>query len=727
MLRFSSLDMLTARAMTSVRTAVLQKESPSRRCFRICMALTLVLPVFSASWSRVASQELFVTKRFGVRKTSNLRYGAGTVDLTTSPRDRDLLLDLYEPTGTNVPVLKPGFVLVHGGGWRFGSKDDSRFSGGDRGFNSPVSEYAMEFAKRGYVCAVIDYRKIQDDPGVRGILSTPPADLSGLAEDIRNTYASEFPLDQVRRGIEAGFDDTVRAINWLVENAEDYGVDPTRIVVGGYSAGSVNSLWATYVEEAPVRAVWSNSGGMGGGTHVFIQESTEPPAILFNGDADVIAPVAGVLPVLDQLEATSVPYEYYEMAGEDHFYLMSRPVLPTGETIEDLMTAFFFEHVDLDEVAEGNVVFTVTPDGPEGVQVDGAQSTTPDGGSVDTYEWDFGDGSPAIGPSGHSTGSHRYAAPGRYTIRLTVTGNGGLWMYSEQAVAVQLTGAVPAPWVSQNIGEPTWPGGARLEEGCFLLQGSSGQLSGRADRFHFSAQAKTGNFSLVGRLADWRDVSQRFSMLGLMVRDGLDVGARHGAVVLEKLSADFRHRFLHRDEVDGSTASSLHDSYEMPQIWLRVDRRGDRVLGFVSEDGVAWSEPDVVQLPGLAEEVYVGMAAAKQPDVGVWSVATICDLTLEDVPPGFLPSDCNEDGALDISDGVCLLGHLFQSEPIELPCGDGSVSDADNIALFDSNGDDNIDISDAVRVFGYLFSGAPAPARGTECVAADGCPDACRE
>ena len=117
-------------------------------------------------------------------------------------------------------------------------------------------------AKRGYVCAVIDYRKIQDDPAVRGVLSASPADLSGQAEVIRSTFAPEFPLDQVRRGIEAGFDDTVRAIEWMVESAASLGVDPARIAVGGWSAGSVNSLWAAYVEKAPVAAVWSNSGGL---------------------------------------------------------------------------------------------------------------------------------------------------------------------------------------------------------------------------------------------------------------------------------------------------------------------------------------------------------------------------------------------------------------------------------------------------------------------------------
>jgi len=59
------------------------------------------------------------------------------------------------------------------------------------------------------------------------------------------------------------------------------------------------------------------------------------------------------------------------------------------------------------------------------------------------------------------------------------------------------------------------------------------------------------------------------------------------------------------------------------------------------------------------------------------------------------PGDCNQDGTTDLSDAVCLLGHLFQAMPPNLPCEGGTVTDAGNVALLDSNGDASIDLSDA--------------------------------
>jgi PKD repeat protein len=57
------------------------------------------------------------------------------------------------------------------------------------------------------------------------------------------------------------------------------------------------------------------------------------------------------------------------------------------------------------------------------VSVDGSQShDTNPGGSIVSFDWNFGDNAAATGP----TASHTYAAAGDYTIMLTVTDNDGL-------------------------------------------------------------------------------------------------------------------------------------------------------------------------------------------------------------------------------------------------------------------------------------------------------------
>ena len=72
----------------------------------------------------------------------------------------------------------------------------------------------------------------------------------------------------------------------------------------------------------------------------------------------------------------------------------------------------------------------------------------------------------------------------------------------------------------------------------------------------------------------------------------------------------------------------------------------------------------------------------------------------------FLRGDCNDDGAVDISDAVFSLGSLFLGD------GDPTCDDA-----CDSNDDGTVDISDAIATLGVLFLGngvIPLPGM-TEC------------
>ncbi len=310
----------------------------------------------------------FLGKPFGVSVTTDIDYGDGTIDSTTSPTTADLFLDLYEPTGAGVPALKPGLVLVHGGSWIVGSKDSSTFesSPGSGDFNTPMHEYAAEFAKRGYVCVSIDYRKILDDPDGTGLLSTGGADISTIVSLVQTLISGSVtvPDDQVRRSIEAGTADTVKAINWMIANAATYGIDPARIAVGGYSAGAFNSIWAAYVADAPVAAVFSNSGGIGSSNTSFISSPSDPPIIMFQGDSDNVVNVSNGQTVHAQLESIGVPHEYFEMVGENHYYLRTRPMaespakLAPGASLEENLAFFLLNNLNLLPLATAGVPAT---------------------------------------------------------------------------------------------------------------------------------------------------------------------------------------------------------------------------------------------------------------------------------------------------------------------------------------------------------------------------------
>ena len=72
---------------------------------------------------------------------------------------------------------------------------------------------------------------------------------------------------------------------------------------------------------------------------------------------------------------------------------------------------------------------------------------------------------------------------------------------------------------------------------------------------------------------------------------------------------------------------------------------------------------------------------------------TVCQIT------SFIRSDCNDDSANDIADGIFVLQYLFQNGP-----------DPSCVAACDFNGDGIVDTADPVGIFEYQFLDGPAPA-----------------
>lgn len=108
----------------------------------------------------------------------------------THPRQK---LDVYRATGgTGLPIV----LFVHGGGFRLGDK-------GDNGSwqNAAV---ARTMAEAGFVGVAMNYRLLPE---------------------------AHWP---------DGGEDVILAVEWLRDNAEQYGGDPSRIVVVGTSAGAVH-------------------------------------------------------------------------------------------------------------------------------------------------------------------------------------------------------------------------------------------------------------------------------------------------------------------------------------------------------------------------------------------------------------------------------------------------------------------------------------------------------
>ncbi|MCS7072930.1 MAG: alpha/beta hydrolase, partial [Bacteroidia bacterium] len=112
-----------------------------------------------------------------------------------------LKLDFYQPVGDTMNK-RPLIIWLFGGGYVGGNK-------------SALRDYAMYFTKRGYTNACIQYRT-----GVPLPRQTP----------------------QYRAAILRSVQDLKASIRFFKANAQFYGIDTSRIYVGGASAGGMTAL-----------------------------------------------------------------------------------------------------------------------------------------------------------------------------------------------------------------------------------------------------------------------------------------------------------------------------------------------------------------------------------------------------------------------------------------------------------------------------------------------------
>lgn len=261
---------------------------------------------------RNSAPRIFLDKSFEVEVTPDIIYDTSPV---RKPRRAvaSLMLDLYQPRGESPTDLRPAFIYIHGGAFRAGDKSSGRF-------------FAEEFAARGYVAASINYRLERDDPPTDG-------------------EYSKF------RAVQAATQDAAKAVRWFRLHAEQYGVDPERIAIGGVSAGAATAMVVGFLNEveiARVQAVMDVSGGI---YDYFTRFRTgAPPAIIIHGSEDTGVNHAHLDTMMTRAKANRIPIELHVVEGAGHGLRGYWTEEIEGSLLIQKVADFFYENLKLGEL-----------------------------------------------------------------------------------------------------------------------------------------------------------------------------------------------------------------------------------------------------------------------------------------------------------------------------------------------------------------------------------------
>lgn len=239
-----------------------------------------------------------------------------------SAEEMDLMLDVYEPV--DAPGNRPAMIIIHGGAFRLGSRDDGRFV--------RMSEY---FASRGWVTISIDYRLVQD----RG--TVPQAWQDGVEQFVDPSAHEET------KAIYSASRDAKAAVRWLYANAEAYQIDTDYVSTLGMSAGASLAIMlgttdaevyrdeltlqddatlATTNLDQPATVHTVVALSMTPAANTLLEtiyginpyDETDAPIMIMNGTEDRLVDISEAEMVAEQYEATGVPYAFYPVDGAGH-------------------------------------------------------------------------------------------------------------------------------------------------------------------------------------------------------------------------------------------------------------------------------------------------------------------------------------------------------------------------------------------------------------------------
>src|SRR5204862_657717 len=168
-------------------------------------------------------------------------------------------------------------------------------------------------------------------------------------------------------------------------------------------------------------------------------------------------------------------------------------------------------------------------------------------------------------------------------------------------VVVSAGSGMPAPWTNQDIGSTGRPGSTAYASGAFTVRGAGADIWGTADAFQYVSQPLTGDRSTAVRVVTIGNTNT-FAKSGVMIRESAAANAAH---VVLNVNPNGNIEFMTRPSSGGPT-TWLSGATDTAPVFLKLERTGSTVVGYISNDGATWQR--VGQVSFSSSAATIGLA-----------------------------------------------------------------------------------------------------------------------
>ncbi len=191
-----------------------------------------------------------------------------------------------------------------------------------------------------------------------------------------------------------------------------------------------------------------------------------------------------------------------------------------------------------------------------------------------------------------------------YRVRAnTATANSSYTNYASATTA-----ALPAPWVSSDIGAVAATGSAVSTNGLFTVKGSGADIFGTLDEFRFVYQDLTGDGTITARVVTVQNTNS-WAKAGVMMRDTLAANSAAATMVISPSSGTaFEQRLT-----AGAATTTVTTAGIVVPYWVRLTRSGSTFTGYRSADGVTWTLVSSATIT-MGSTIKIGLAVTSHAD-----------------------------------------------------------------------------------------------------------------
>jgi hypothetical protein len=203
------------------------------------------------------------------------------------------------------------------------------------------------------------------------------------------------------------------------------------------------------------------------------------------------------------------------------------------------------------------------------------------------------------------------------------------------ALSLPATTAITSGFSDVELGGATPAGGASYSDGRWTVQGAGTEIWAANDSCHFAYQALTGDGAIIAKI-DAVPTTHKNARAGVMMRTSLSQDAPRAWMCLTG-EGNLQQNMPNLTVYGGTNYGNKTLASSLSSYWVKLERIGNIITGYVSPDGSNWAATNVGRIDDpVPDTIYAGLVVSSVVN-GTLSTSTFSNVQITggdgDAPP----------------------------------------------------------------------------------------------